>query len=119
MTSSHALYLDSPSRTAYFKPGEASTDQWRHAELSEVMHVRELACVRWEKLWQEPYGHDLKEDAANSSLLPQVYPWSSRGRKGHCRTVRAHLYVPFDCDLASSLQEQVSVAFAYDCKSFS
>jgi len=24
------------------------------------------ACVRWEKLWQEPYGHDLKEDAANS-----------------------------------------------------
>ncbi len=66
MTSSHALYLDSPSRTAYFKPGEASTDQWRHAELSEVMHVRELACVRWEKLWQEPYGHDLKEDAANS-----------------------------------------------------
>jgi len=57
---------DSPSRAAYFEPGEASTDQWRHAELSEVMHVRELACVRWEELWQEPYGHGLNEDVANS-----------------------------------------------------
>ena len=60
---------DSPSRTAYFELGEASTNQWRHAELSEVMHVRELASVRWEKLWREPYGHGLKEDAANSTFF--------------------------------------------------
>jgi hypothetical protein len=57
---------DPPSRAAYFDLGEASTDQRRYAELSEVQHIRELACERWEQLWQEPYGHDLKEGMANS-----------------------------------------------------
>jgi hypothetical protein len=57
---------DSPSWTAYFDLGKASTDQRRHAKLSEVRHIEELACEPWEKLWRAPYGHDFKEDAANT-----------------------------------------------------
>jgi len=57
---------DSPSRAAYFDLGEASTDQRRHAELSEVRHIGELACEQWERLWRRPYGQELKEDVANS-----------------------------------------------------
>ncbi len=57
---------DSPSRAAYFELGEDSTDQRRHAELSEVRHIGELACERWEQLWHQPYGQELKEDVANS-----------------------------------------------------
>jgi hypothetical protein len=57
---------DSPSRTAYFDLDEASTDQRRHAKLSEVRHIVELACEPWEKLWQQSYGNDFKEDAANT-----------------------------------------------------
>jgi hypothetical protein len=46
--------------------GEASTDQRRYAELSEVRHIGALACERWEQLWQEPYGDELKEDVADT-----------------------------------------------------
>jgi len=30
------------------------------------MHIRDVAPEQWEKHWQGPYGHDLKEDAVNS-----------------------------------------------------
>jgi hypothetical protein len=61
-----SIIPDPLSRAAYFDLGEASTDQRRHAELDEAIHIRDLACQQWEEFWQGPYGQELKEDAANS-----------------------------------------------------
>jgi len=60
------IISDSRSQSAYFDLNEDSTNQRRHAKLSEVRHIAELACEPWEKLWRHPYGYDFKEAAANS-----------------------------------------------------
>jgi len=94
---------DSLSRAAYFGPGEDSTNhQRRKVGPSEVMHIREVASEEW---------GNFDEDLTDMTVRKMRRTLSSRGWKDHCSVVCAHLYVPFDCDLASSLQGQVFVAF--------
>jgi len=75
---------DFPSRAAYFPSGEVTTDQpWREAGLGEVMHIREMASEECERLWLEPYGSALKEDAANSLVFhPFIHPFILRVPRG-------------------------------------
>jgi hypothetical protein len=83
------IIRDFPSRAAYFPSGEVTTDQpWREAGLGEVMHIREMASGEWERLWLEPYGSALKEDAANSLVF---HPFILRVPRG--RNVTAQLCV--------------------------
>jgi hypothetical protein len=92
---------DSRSLGAYCEPSPGSTDVGessreeeqppRSADLVEMLHIINLACVQWERRWQGP---PLKESLMNGMVFDMVA--NSVLDKGQDDSLTVQLYA-FDC----------------------